>query len=71
MKRAIFVYDAGILLCTVDVNIDDSTMNTSERIFISYQGQEHEVAYIMGMDYGIIVPPLIVGMQFHDDTHIH
>lgn len=71
MKKSILIFDAGELICSVMVEIDNTKLNTTGRIHISYEGKEYEVMYVMGMEYGIIVPALIHVTEITDFTNLH
>ena len=75
-KKNIMIYDAGTLVCTVDITIDMSMKQNPihEQITIlkvQYGGINYEVLYLVGMDYGIIIPEMKNPMEFSDDVNIH
>jgi hypothetical protein len=71
MKKSILVYDAGELICSVQVVIDDTKLHMPERIHISFNGTEYDIMYVMGMYYAIIVPALPALTEIEDYTNIH
>lgn len=71
MKKWILVYDGGEVVCSVQVEVDDSKLNMPEKVKISYNDVEYTIMYVMGMDYAIIIPEKKVGIEFSDNTYVH
>lgn len=75
MKKLIMVYNITLeeteLICSVTVDVQKDKINTTERIQISFEGVKYEVAYIVGMDYGIVVPKLSYITEVEDFNELH
>lgn len=71
MKKWILVYDGGEVVCSVQIEVDDSKLNMPEKVKISYNDVEYTIMYVMGMDYAIIIPEKKVGIEFSDNTYVH
>lgn len=67
-KKRVLIMDSGKHICTIHIVIDPERLNLVDRMPVNFNGEVLDVVYVVGMDYGIIVPTQIKSMYFYDEN---